>query len=255
MTEEVRDWWEAIAEYFQDEIDMDVGINWTGQWAPDVDLFTDAELDGAQVLELGCGGGQCTVAIAQRGATVTGIDLSAAQLAHARELAAEHGVGVEFLRADVTDLGMFADESFDVAFNAWVFQWVGDLAACFTETCRVLRPGGRFVFSMPHPYYDLLDPDSGAVADSYFDTGRQVISHDGMEVDHVTYRHSVSDVHNALRAAGFEIDRLLEPGTDDPDAYGSGPWGEHVPALLSKIPSVLIVDARKPGAYTGRRKP
>lgn len=247
MTEEVREWWEARADYFQDEIDMDVGVNWTGDWAPDVELFDDAELDGAAVLELGCGGGQCTVALAERGADVTGIDLSAAQLAHARDLAAEHGVAVEFLQCDVTDLGMFADCSFDVVFNAWVFQWVGDLDACFAETFRVLRPGGRFVFSMPHPYYDLVDPDSGEVAESYFDTGRQVTRQEGMDVDEVTYRHTVSGVHNALRRAGFEVERLLEPGTDDPDAYGSGPWGEFVPELLHRVPSVLIVDASKPG--------
>lgn len=190
MTEEVRDWWEARADGFQDDIDMNVGINWTGQWAPDVE--------------------------------------------------------VDFLRADVTDLGMFADESFDVAFNAWVFQWVGDLAACFAETYRVLRLGGRFVFSMPHPFYGIVDPESLRVTGSYFDTGRQVTSHDGMDVDQVTYRHSVSGVHNALRRAGFEIERLLEPGTDDPDAYGSGPWGEFVPELLHRVPSVLIVDASKP---------
>ena len=157
MTEEVRDWWEARADGFQDEIDMDVGINWTGQWAPDVAPFDDGDLDGARVLELGCGGGQCTVAVAQRGADVTGIDLSAAQLAHARDLAAEHDVDADLLQGDVTDLGMFADESFDVAFNAWVFQWVGDLAACFDETYRVLRPGSRFVFSMPHPFFDIVD--------------------------------------------------------------------------------------------------
>ena len=39
---------------------------------------------------------------------------------------------------------------------------------------------------------------------------------------------------------------MLEPGTDDPDAYGSGPWGEFVPELLHRVPSVLIVDAVKP---------
>ena len=246
MTEEVRDWWEATADYFQDEIDMDVGINWTGQWAPEVDLFDDGDLAGAAVLELGCGGGQCTVAVAQRGADVTGIDLSAAQLAHARDLAAEHDVDADLLQADVTDLGMFADGSFDVAFNAWVFQWVGDLAACFDETYRVLRPGGRFVFSVPHPFFDVVDPDSLQVVDSYFDTGRQVVSHDGGDVDQVTYRHSVGGVHNALREAGFQIEQLLEPGIDDPDAYGSGPWGEFVPELLHRVPSVLIVDAKKP---------
>jgi len=244
MTREVKRWWDETAEYFQDDIEMGVGVDWTGPWAPDIRLFEDVE--GRDVLELGCGGGQCTIALADRGANVTGVDLSTAQLAHARDLAAEHDTDVELVQGDVTDLGMFDDASFDVAFNAWVFQWVGDLEACFAEASRVLRPGGRLVFSMPHPYYDLLDPETGEIDDSYFDTGRRVFSHDGIEADEVLYRHTLGDVHGAVRSAGFRIESMREPGSDDPEEYDEGPWGEYVPELLSSVPSVLVVDAVKP---------
>lgn len=116
MTEEVRRWWEATADYFQAEVDLDAGVDWTGYLTEDVDLLEDVR--GVDALELGCGGGQCAVGLAQRGADVTGLDLSTAQLAHARGLADEHGVDVDFVEGDVTDLSMFADESFDLAFNA-----------------------------------------------------------------------------------------------------------------------------------------
>jgi SAM-dependent methyltransferase len=178
MTREVKAWWEQTADYFQDDIDMGVGVDWTGPWAPDVRLFED--------------------------------------------------------------------DSFDVAFNAWVFQWVGDLEACFAEADRVLCPGGRLVFSMPHPYYDLVDPGTGEIDDSYFDTGRRVTSRDGIDADEVLYRHTVSDVHNAVRSAGFRIESMREPGSDDPGAYDEGPWGQFVPELLSSVPSVLVVDAVTP---------
>ncbi|WP_459191225.1 class I SAM-dependent methyltransferase [Halosimplex sp. J119] len=242
MTEEVREWWELTARWFQEDADLDVGVNWTGLGTDD-DLTLLLDVAGRDVLELGCGGGQCSVALAERGASVTGLDLSAEQLAFARDLAGERDADVEFLQGDVTDLG-FADDSFDVAFNAYVFQWVGDLAACFREAHRVLRPAGRFVFSMPHPVYGLADAESHRVEGSYFDTGRQVTPQDDLDVDMVTYRHTVSEVHNALVGAGFRVERLLEPGSDDPDDYEEGPWGERKPELLAKLPSTLIFEAR-----------
>lgn len=239
--DDVRAWWEETGEWFQDDIDLDVGVNWVGYGGGDLDLLDD--VDGERVLELGCGGGQCTVAMAQRGADVVGIDLAESQLAHARELAAEHGVDPAFYREDVTDLSRFGDGSFDAAFNAYVFQWVGDLDACFRETHRVLRPGGRFAFSMPHPVYGLADPETGEVTGSYFDTGRQVTEEPELENDMVTYRHRVSDVYDALHGAGFAVEAMHEPGSADPEDWEEGPWGEHVPELLSKLPSTLAFEA------------
>jgi SAM-dependent methyltransferase len=243
MTEEVREWWELTAEWFQEEVDLDVGVDWTGTTSDD-DLRLLLDVAGKDVLELGCGGGQCSVALAQRGANVTGVDISGEQLSFARELADEHDADAAFLQGDVTDLGMFPDDSFDVAFNAYVFQWVEDLAACFRETYRVLRSGGRFVFAIPHPVYGLADPETHEIEESYFDTGRQVTPYDDLDADMVTYRHRVSDVHNALVGAGFRVERLLEPGSDDPDDYEEGPWGENKPELLAKLPSTLIFEAR-----------
>lgn len=242
MTEEVKQWWELTSQWFQDDADLDIGLNWTGLGTDD-ELTLLLDVADRDVLELGCGGGQCSIALAQRGADVTAIDLSEEQLGYARDLATERDADVEFLQGSVTDLGMFPDDRFDIAFNAYVFQWVDDLAACFRETHRVLRPDGRFVFSMPHPTYDLADPESHRVEESYFDTGRQVTPQEDLDTDMVTYRHTVSGVHNALVGAGFRVERILEPGSDDPDDYEEGPWGERTPELLAKLPSTLVFEA------------
>lgn len=243
MTKEVKAWWEATAESFQAESDQDIELDWMGLGHGNLELLDDVE--GTDILELGCGGGQCTITLANRGAHVTGIDLTAAQLAYARELADEHDADIELLQGDVTDLEMLGDERFDIAFNAYVFQWVEDLSACFGETYRVLRPDGRFVFSMPHPFYELANPETHRIEESYFDTGRYVIVDESRDVNLVTYRHTVSGIYNALTEAGFRIERMLEPGTDDPDDYEEGPWGEYTPELMSKLPATLIFDARK----------
>lgn len=243
MTDDVRDWWEATAEDFQREADLDVGVAWTQLYRENLHLLGDVE--GQDVLELGCGGGQCSVALAERGADVTGIDLSTEQLTHARALAEAHDADVDLLHGDVTDLP-FADGRFDVAFNAYVFQWVEDIEAAFAEAHRVLGPGGRFVYTTPHPFDKLVDPETHRVEDSYFDTGRHAIVDEFRGADLVTYRNTVADHVNALVDAGFEIERMLEPGSSDPEDYEAGPWGEHPPELTSTVPDVLGFEVRKP---------
>lgn len=245
MTNEVRAWWEATADYFQSTADVPEGADWTGAPFGDIDLDLLGDVRDHEILELGCGGGQCSVGLAEQGAEVVGLDLSSAQLAHAEERASERGVSVEFVEGDVTQ-PPFAPESFDLACNSYVFQWVGDLDACFRETHRVLRPGGEFVFSVPHPAYAVVDSESERVTESYFDTGRYEIHHEEVETSQVLYRHTVSGIHRALVDAGFVVDALHEPGTDDPDDYEPGPWGECTPSLMSKLPAVLVVEARKP---------
>lgn len=244
MTQEVRQWWEATAEDFQDEAGIDPGVDWVFLYDENLELLGDVE--GQRLLELGCGGGQCTVGMAERGANVTGIDLSEAQLDHARELAAERDVDVDLIQGDVTDLSAFEDGAFDAAFNAYVFQWVEDLAACFEETYRVLRPGGRFAFTTPHPFDKLFDPETHRVEESYFETGRHVVVDESREANLVTHRNTVSDYVNGLIHAGFEIEAMHEPGSSDPQDYEPGPWGEHPPELTSKVPDVLGFEAKKP---------
>lgn len=243
----VKQWWEDTAGDFQAAADLDVGVRWTMAYEAgfESDLNLLGEVAGTDVLELGCGGGQCSVALAERGARVTGVDLTREQLRFARDLAVERGVDVALVEGDVTALPI-ASESQDVAFNAYVFQWVDDLAAACAEAERVLRPGGRFAFSMPHPAYELADPESHEITDSYFDTGWRVTPDPDAAADMALHRHTVSGVYDAVRSAGFDVRRLLEPGTDDPEDYEAGPWGGVVPELTSKLPETLIVVADKP---------
>jgi SAM-dependent methyltransferase len=241
MRRDIKRRWELTSDEFQETTDVSVGINWGWDGVDDEELLGD--VDGLDVLELGCGGGQDTVGLARRGANVTGVDLTRQQLYHAVELFDEYDLDVDVVEGDVTDLPFAADE-FGLAYNTHVFQWVPDLPAAFAEAHRVLRADGRFVFSIPHPLASMLDPETHEVVESYFDTGEQVI-HDGREEypDMVTYRRKVSDVYNALVEAGFEVDRLLEPGSADPDAYEAGPWGNSPPELQAKRPGVLVVAA------------
>src|ERR671922_1322470 len=99
-----------------------------------------------RLLDVGCGGGAHTVTFAQRGWTVTGIDISPAQLELARAR------GLEVLEADAAALP-FEDESFDAAVSMFTHTDVGDFAAFVRETTRVLRPGGAFAYLGLHPCF------------------------------------------------------------------------------------------------------
>jgi len=242
MHEDVKEWWEATAVYFQDEYDHPIAIDYGVGAGRESDLDLLGDLDGADVVELGCGGAQCGIAMAKHGANVVGVDLSSEQLSHARKLCAEHEVDLELVQGDVTDVSMLAADGFDVVFSANAYQWVSDLDAAFGEARRLLRDDGIFVLSLPHPVYQQVDPETHEVAGSYFATGRRAEDVQEMDIDMVTYHHTVADIHGALRDAGFHVDQLLEPGSSDPDDYDRDLW-EFDPELMAKLPPTLVVRA------------
>jgi SAM-dependent methyltransferase len=178
---------------------------------------------GEDVVELGCGGGQASVGTAAAGADrLVGVDFSTAQLEHARRLRDCYGVDVQFVAGDVTNCSLAAD-AFDVAFAGWV-----------------LRPDGVLVFDVPHPFYECFDPATESLDRSYHAPGRRTITIDeSYDADLVVFDRTVSALHDALVDAGFDVRRVLEPGSDDPDDYDDDPLDSSRPSLMAKVPRTL----------------
>ena len=107
-----------------------------------LDLIGDVE--GARLLDAGCGDGTLVCELASRGAKTTGIDPDPTMLAVARARAEEAGVAATFRNGRVERLP-FADASFDVVAAITVLCFVADASGAVRETARVLRPGGRLV--------------------------------------------------------------------------------------------------------------
>lgn len=263
---ETRDYWNEVAPWFQREADLPVGVHF-GPGAPaDDDLGLLPDVVGADVVELGCGGGQFGTALARRGAArVVGVDLSMAQLEHARYVAGEHlseddadavdagdvvagddivvgsdDADLDLVAGDVANLPLAADVA-DLAVSAYAFQWVPDLEPVFAEAARVLRPEGVFVFGIPHPFYTVFDPETGDLDRSYFDVGTERVPVDGVDADEVLHRRRLSDVHGALRAAGFVVDAIREPGSAAPDEYEA--TFSSVPELMATVPRTVVLRA------------
>ena len=93
------------------------------------------------MLELGCGGGQWSIALSRLGVHVVGLDLSAAQLSHA----ASQGSRVPLVQASAEDVP-FATESFDLVFCDHGAMTFADPDCSVPEVARLLRPQGRLVF-------------------------------------------------------------------------------------------------------------
>jgi SAM-dependent methyltransferase len=114
--------------------------------------------NGECVLDIGCGSGTTTMALAERvGPTgrVLGIDISAPMLAVARSRAASQKT-VELVEADATDYA-FEPHSFDLAFSQLGVMFFADPVAAFTNIHGALKPGARLVFCCwRHPFEHLF---------------------------------------------------------------------------------------------------
>jgi ubiquinone/menaquinone biosynthesis C-methylase UbiE len=124
-------------------------------------------LAGKEIVDLGCGTGRWTLAMAAAGARVTAVDFSAEMLARAR--AKPGAERVSFVVHDITRPLPFAAASFDGATCCLVLDHIADPRALLAELARVVRPGGFVLITVMHPAMMLrgiqaqfIDPETGA---------------------------------------------------------------------------------------------
>jgi SAM-dependent methyltransferase len=163
---------------------------------------------GKRILELGCGAGRWSLALAERGASTVGLDVSKRQLAKARGLTRRRGRRAAWVRADAERLP-FRARSFDVLFADWGAMTFCDPRRTLPEASRVLRPGGRLVFATSSPFRVLAedartDRIGPRLRRNYFGLGR--VDYPG-EVNFVlTYGAWIA----LFRAHGLAVEALLE---------------------------------------------
>lgn len=177
------------------------------------------EVAGRRLLHLQCHFGMDSLALARRGALVTGVDLSPRAVEAARALAARIGQPARFVEADVlsVDLG----EDFDLIFSSWgATGWLPDLRPWARVIARHLAPGGRFVLVEGHPVLWMLGETlPAAVKYDYFggepiETAPHVGSYADPRIEvpmpEYGWNHSLAETVGVLMAEGLELRRLDE---------------------------------------------
>ncbi|MGF1646873.1 MAG: class I SAM-dependent methyltransferase [Kineosporiaceae bacterium] len=228
-----RRWWDASAEKYQEShAAFLAGFVWGPEGLREDDADLLGPVNGRDVLEVGAGAGQCSAWLAARGARPVALDISAGMLRQAPT-----AVRARAVQADAGRLP-FADGAFDVAFSAYgALPFTPAADRVLTEVHRVLRPVGRWVFSVTHPVRWAFPDDPGPAGLratlSYFSRTPYVETDREGRLGYAEFHRTVGDWVRLITGAGFVLRDLVEPEwpTDHEQEWGG--WsrlrGERIP--------------------------
>jgi SAM-dependent methyltransferase len=211
--------WDRYADDYQathGEFLGDIGFVWGPEGLTEAEAGILGDVRDRDVLEVGSGAGQCSRWVRAQGGRGVGLDLSHRQLQHARRLDDATGVAVPSVLGTATALP-FRDASFDAVFSSFgALQFVADLDVAVREVARVLRPRGRFAFSITHPTRWMFPDDPGpeglVASQSYWDRTPYVeVDEATGAVSYVEHHRTLGDWVAVLAGCGFRITDLLEP--------------------------------------------
>jgi SAM-dependent methyltransferase len=245
-----RLWWDADADtYLAEHGDFlgDVAFRWCPEGLEERTAGLLGDVAGRTVLEVGCGSAPCSRWLTTQGARPVGLDLSAGMLHHARAAAHRSGVHTPLVQAEAERLP-FQDASFDLACSAFgAVPFVANSGRVMAEVARVLRPGGRWVFSVTHPMRWVFPDDPGpeglVAGTPYFDRTPYVEVDDIGRATYVEHHRTLGDRIREIVAAGLVLTDLVEP--EWPDGHDQE-WGQWSPLRGRLFPGTAIFVCDKP---------
>jgi SAM-dependent methyltransferase/GNAT superfamily N-acetyltransferase len=231
----------------------------------ELQLFPD--LNGKKILDIGCGSGHSLKWCGEHGANeLWGLDMSDRQLENANRVLIDSGYAAKLFCSPMERDPGLPQGYFDVAYSIYAIGWAVDLEGTLKLISSYLKPGGVFIFSWDHPFLHCVDVDGErlVLSGSYYEPepftfhkgeNRQQVRRDKKcgsytipdgGVPLTLYNRRLSDYVNALAAAGFAVERVVEETDKDTltrDAEISSAY--YAPCKAKRFPLSIIFKARK----------
>ena len=265
LNQESQAIWEQKAGFWDDYIGAEGNQFHQKLVAPAVRRLLDVHAN-EHVLDVACGNGQFSRELAGLGAKVLATDFSNTFLerarGHTQKLPAEVANRITYMQVDATDeyamLALEKEGTFDAAVSNMALMDMPTIAPLMRAIQTLLKPGGRFVFSIVHPCFNQVG-NAHVVEEVDVDGGKQMVyaikisryltaqygKGMGIRGESVAHYYWDRPLHLLLAdafAAGLVLDGMEEPAFSPDDEQGSilG-WG----GKFSEIPPVLVCRLRK----------
>ena len=240
--------WDMHAKrYFDENVLSCDCVDFCGNlYRTEEDLKLIGDVKGLKILELGAGSCNCGIALAKEGADVVCTDISKEQLYIGNKQAEKCCVNIKTVQCDMENLDDFTDEEFDLVISICSLMYVENIQKVFKEVSRVLKKGGKFVFSTNHPIVmsvgatDLWPEEKADPNYNY----RGKVEWKWFEEDNfyfTTYRRPIMDYVNFLSDNRFVIKKMHEEYPIKIDKE----WSQEEKDIRERYPSLLVVLAEK----------
>ena len=238
-----REHWERESDEYQARNRAQLNrwdfLGWGVYDAPEEEVGAFGDVAGLRALELGCGACQFGIKVAMRGAAVTGLDFSIAQLRHGLKNFEETAVRFPLVQASGERVP-FRDESFDLVFCDHGVMGFADPFLTVPEVARVLRHGGTFVFNGTTPWIWVAWgqqeeelPATREMRSDYF--GLRAAESEDPSWRTTEFQLTYGDWIRLFRANGLSVEDLIElrpseDATTTYDDYAPLEWARAFPA-------------------------
>jgi SAM-dependent methyltransferase len=210
-------------------------ITWGIFGIPESELGVLGDVEGLDVVELGCGTAYISAWLAKQGARPVGIDPTPAQLETAREMQREFSLEFPLIEA-VGENVPLPDASFDLAVSEYGASIWADPYRWIPEAARLLRPGGRLVFLRNSTLVTLCMHIDDNATETLQRPQRELNRIEWTDTGEVEFHLPAGELIRVLRESGFEIERLVELyAPDDAEThayydYVTAEWARQWPA-------------------------
>jgi 2-polyprenyl-3-methyl-5-hydroxy-6-metoxy-1,4-benzoquinol methylase len=243
----------TLEELFMSYVPYNVIADWYDSYLHENTVYRDVVLpsllelagnvQGCTLCDLACGQGWVARELAKQGAQVIGIDLADRLLTLARQYEEQQAQGIIYQQDDAQSASSLADGTFEGVVCVLALMDIPDLHAVFQTARRILKPGGWLIFAITHPCFEAphaqwLTTDSGQIAravSGYFQEGSWKSERGGVRSRVGAHHRTLSTYLNALVAANFTLERMIEP-------MATGERAKQVPGNR-EVPFFLFVRA------------